>query len=248
MVDKTKSIKGASDIELSAILCRLRREQEVLRLIRELKLKSTPNPNGQYQAYSTSEPLSTETPVYNGKSIKEMTEKELSDFQNRLQAENECARIILDIQEMNKPSINGDGTYATDKPYAGLSLDTPVENLYHFGIPGMHWGVRRGESSSGKSKVSSDYSKELRSKNHKQMSNAEIKELSNRLQLERTLRELKSSDKQKGLDFVKTITAAGVTVASLYALTQSPFGKAVTESVKKGISVAATAGKSKWVL
>lgn len=139
MADKTVSIKNATNKELTSVLFRLRQEHEALRLTRELKIKSLPNPNGRYPAYSTFEGFSTETIVSNGKSIKTMDDEELSLFLDRLRNENEVARIIADIREMNAPIE----PYSDNQSYEGISMDTPVADLYHFGIPGMKWGVRR---------------------------------------------------------------------------------------------------------
>jgi predicted small secreted protein len=262
MANTNQSIKGASDIELNAILYRVQRELDVLRMIRELKLKSTPNPDGQYPEYSTFESFSTETPVNNGKSIKDMTDKELGDFQNRLQNENELARLIFDIREMNKPTVNIDGTYYIGQPYEGISLDTPVNNLYHVGILGMHWGQRKQTSlvtNSDGSKMhvttdlktgqvlkikhpkdhnySEDYKKaaELKKVNYRSLSNTEMKNLTSRLQLEQSLRTLKTGDRTKALEVVKTVTAVGTTIAGVYALSKTPLGQDVIKVIKSKI-------------
>lgn len=145
MADKTLTIKNATNKELTSLLFRLRQEHEALRLTRELKIKSVPNPNGRYPAYSTLEGFSTETIVSNGKSIKTMDDEELALFLDRLRNENEVARIIADIREMNSPIE----PYSDNQNYEGISMDTPVADLYHFGIPGMKWGVRRARGSDG---------------------------------------------------------------------------------------------------
>lgn len=145
MADKTLTIKNATNQELTSLLFRLRQEHEALRLTRELKIKSVPNPNGRYPAYSTLEGFSTETIVSNGKSIKTMDDEELALFLDRLRNENEVARIIADIREMNSPIE----PYSDNQNYEGISMDTPVADLYHFGIPGMKWGVRRARGSDG---------------------------------------------------------------------------------------------------
>ena len=159
MADKTLTIKNATNKELTSLLFRLRQEHEALRLTRELKIKSVPNPNGRYPAYSTLEGFSTETIVSNGKSIKTMDDEELALFLDRLRNENEVARIIADIREMNSPIE----PYSDNQNYEGISMDTPVADLSeesvehsavdsyleHFGIPGMKWGVRRARGSDG---------------------------------------------------------------------------------------------------
>lgn len=145
MADKTVTIKNATNKELTSLLFRLRQEHEALRLTRELKIKSIPNPNGRYPSYSIPEGFSTETIVSNGKSIKTMDDEELALFLDRLRNENEVARIIADIREMNNPME----PYSDNQNYEGISMDTPVADLYHFGIPGMKWGVIRARGSDG---------------------------------------------------------------------------------------------------
>lgn len=64
MADKTKSIKEATDKELDAIILRLRKENEALNLVADLKRKSTPrDPLGNdYISYDRPE-ISTEAPI-----------------------------------------------------------------------------------------------------------------------------------------------------------------------------------------
>lgn len=233
MADTNKTIKNATDQELSELLNRIRREQEALRMIRELKLKSTPNPDGVWPTYSMLESLSTETSINNGPSIKEMTDKELMTFIHRLETENELARVILDIKTMNTPVIDTNGMYPEGKPYEGISLDTPVKDLYHIGIVGMRWGVRR---------ASEDHSVSNSLRKHKTpyLSNAELTTVTKRLGLERQYRDLRSDDFQKGFSFVKTITAIGATVASLYALSETSLGKKVVSGLKGNVKIAVT--------
>jgi len=74
-----------------------------------------------------------------------------------------------------------------------------MNDLKHFGILGMKWGVRKGKTSGGRtSKKSEDFlkTKALRKKKLDQLSNSELRSLNERLQLERqykTLTEKKSS-------------------------------------------------------
>lgn len=70
-----------------------------------------------------------------------------------------------------------------------------TDELYHFGIKGMKWGVRHDKKSSGSSRsrktkrVSSEEyirSREIMKKKPNEMSNRELQELNTRLQLENT--------------------------------------------------------------
>jgi len=65
MTDKSITIKYATDEQLSALLQRLRAENEVQNLIREIQIKSKPNPEGPYPQYGSPnyEGISTEKPV-----------------------------------------------------------------------------------------------------------------------------------------------------------------------------------------
>jgi len=69
-----------------------------------------------------------------------------------------------------------------------------MNDLKHFGIPGMRWGIRR-KNPDGSTKQrggSEDFkrTKQLRKKKLKDLSNNEIKDLNNRLQLEKQYKEL----------------------------------------------------------
>lgn len=107
------------------------------------------------------------------------------------------------------------------------------QELKHFGVLGMKWGIRRSETKSSKN-PSEEYtqSRLLKSKSAKELSNAELKALTNRLQLEKQYNDLSPSDYKKGLNAVKTITAAGTTVASLYALTKTPLAQDIIKALK----------------
>lgn len=175
--------------------------------------------------------------------IKNATDKELDELITRLRKESEVQNLISEIKR------KGSSGYMPYDYGQEVSTEVPIESLYHkadetlthFGIKGMKWGHRKsgGWSDSKKDKTTSDVSddykksRELKSKSVKNLSNKELKDLNNRLQLEKQLRELKSSDYTKGLEVVKTLTAAGTTVASLYALSTTPLGQAIKKAIIK---------------
>lgn len=106
--------------------------------------------------------------------------------------------------------------------------------LAHYGVPGMKWGVRRKQVSSGSKKsrrqkrratYSKDYleSEPLRKKNYKQLSNAELNKLNKRMNLEQNYKRLNPKGIDKGIAVSKKIIAVGATAAGIYALSKNPW-------------------------
>lgn len=100
--------------------------------------------------------------------------------------------------------------------------------LYHHGIKGMKWGVRRyqnktgGLTSAGKKRyrksAHEDYTKAHSKKNVKYMSDKELKERNTRLQMEQQYNQLTQRKKGAGEKFVKgVLVASGTAVATKYA-------------------------------
>lgn len=96
--------------------------------------------------------------------------------------------------------------------------------LQHYGVLGMKWGVRRGSgvarSNTHSKKGSSDnthddYKKAHDSKSAKSMSDKELRERLNRLQMEQQYSKLKSSDVNRGKQYLDKIVKAGTTVATV---------------------------------
>lgn len=88
--------------------------------------------------------------------------------------------------------------------------------LTHYGILGMKWGVRRSKSqlarAKGSSKKSSsdentseDYKKAHSSKSVKTMSDRELRDRINRIQMEKQYKQLTSSETSAGRKFVQDV-------------------------------------------
>lgn len=137
---------------------------------------------------------------------------------------------------------------------------TPEElELFHFGIKGMKWGVRRPEGADGTvgSRVrakqrddtpeseDSSRARSLKGRSVSSMSNKELSDLNNRLNLEQNYARLteKPSKLQKGLKYVNTGLTVAQTGRNVYKLKDSPAGK-LGAKVIGGALKTATAGNS----
>lgn len=116
--------------------------------------------------------------------------------------------------------------------------------LKQYGIKGMKWGVVRDRGANGRvSRTTSedhDTSRKLGAKRQSEMSNAELRKVNERLQLERTNRELQTrGGLQKikaGTQIAGTILAVGTTVTTAYNFMKSPAGQAILNGIKKASS------------
>jgi hypothetical protein len=137
-------------------------------------------------------------------SIKGATDAELEKILYRLEMEERTQNLIRSIKRKSMSEFE-----RMDTDSLQISTETPIKDLYHYGILGMKWGVRRG-SKSGSSTVkrtsgSDDYqkAKTLKRKSLKDMSNKEIEDLTRRLQLETNYRRLNPVVKSKGRRFAE---------------------------------------------
>ena len=87
--------------------------------------------------------------------------------------------------------------------------------LFHHGILGMKWGVRRSQAQLSRAKGSSKSSSSEQKKNVKDMSDDELRRTVNRLQMEKQYSQLSSSNVSKGREYASKIIKAGTTVAAV---------------------------------
>lgn len=86
-----------------------------------------------------------------------------------------------------------------------------MNELYHFGVKGMKWGFRKDRKRSISSKRSrsdsKDYteSRDLLKKSPNKLSNAELRKINERLNLEQQYSNLTTSQKQKGKRFIDKV-------------------------------------------
>lgn len=157
------------------------------------------------------------------KSIKEQTDKELDALIIRLRKETEAQGLVQDMKRRSTPPIPYD-PYNENNNVRDFSVSTeaPVSSLYHFGILGMKWGVRRQRGSDGRvvegSHGSDDHQKarDLKKKGARNLSNSELKSYVERMNLEKQYSNLNKKEVSAGRKFVSDVlvTAGKTTLTS----------------------------------
>jgi len=115
------------------------------------------------------------------------------------------------------------------------------EGLMQYGVLGMKWGRRRPRGSDGRvtEVPSDDYVNSRKNKQRplKALSTKEIQELNNRLQAERTAKDLQSAGALRkikvGTAAVGTILAIGTTANAVIQIANSPVGDAIKKALAK---------------
>jgi len=132
--------------------------------------------------------------------------------------------------------------------------------LFHFGVKGMKWGVRRDSSgraqlgaaprrahakrvaavkkATTKKPIAEEHQKLLKTKKAraKHLSDSEIKAAIGRMNLERQYNQLNPNTIGKGYKVAIAALAVGTTINSAVAFSKSPAGQAVIEGVKKALA------------
>lgn len=128
--------------------------------------------------------------------------------------------------------------------------------LYHYGILGMRWGIQKSRSGSGGSKktskkrTASDDAKDamsLKKKKVYEMSNAELRRLNDRQNLERTYRQNNKSKIAKGIAFVTRAAALMATGLRLYNDSSKliEIGKPAAKTARKKVAAVAISAAMK---
>lgn len=156
------------------------------------------------------------------KSISELSFSELRRMLERLRSEREVEDVIMDLKRRSGEK----NTY--EQPFI-IDTTTPINQLYHYGILGQKWGVRRFQNKDGTrtpagkrrykdSEKSEDHvkgfpnffqSRDFKSKAPDGLSNEELKKLNERLQLEETYKRLTAEKLEKSESFVKKAILKG---------------------------------------
>jgi len=167
-------------------------------------------------------------------SIKEATDEQLDELLIRIRKEADLQRLIMDMKRLASSKPND---YSVTDFLSGVSLSAPVDTLYHFGVKGMRWGVRKDRTKTGRKKRSQgsgDYqrSRKLKRRSLKNLSNKQLEQLNRRLELEQNYKRLNPSTAKKGYKVVQTLVGVGGTAMTAYKLASSPAVKALLK--KKG--------------
>ena len=119
-----------------------------------------------------------------------------------------------------------------------MKFKVSEEFLAHYGVRGMKWGVRKKRSASADSQRHGANKK----KALKELSDDELKNLVNRLNMEQNARRLNPSKVNKGHNAVKAALAVGITANSVIAFASSPAGRKMERAFINAIKTSKAVG------
>ena len=164
----------------------------------------------------TDVPLFTPPEPDKSKSISELSRKELWDMLSRLRDEVEVQNIIKRLKQ------NAGERDTFEKPMV-VDTTTAIQQLYHYGIPGQKWGIRRfqredgsrtpaGKKRDNRHGKSEDHMKtqSAKKKGPDGLSNEDLKKTNERLRLEQEYKKLTADQITKSESWVKeSLKSAG---------------------------------------
>lgn len=116
-------------------------------------------------------------------------------------------------------------------------MSTQPNVIVHYGVKGMKWGVTRAGKTRPSPSEDHSTSRSSMRKRPSQMSNSELRKLNERLQLEKTNRELQSRGAlqkiKAGTAVAGTILAVGTTMTTAYNFSKGPVGQQIIGVFKK---------------
>ena len=163
------------------------------------------------------------TKAHNSKSVKSMSDAELRNRLNRLQMEKQYSQLSsTDVnrgKEYVSKTLKVAGTIATATSTA-LTIYNNYGKIKEI-VTRTTAGKKRESSSKSDAPAHEDYTKAHNSKSVKSMSDAELRNRLNRLQMEKQYSQLSSTDVNRGKEYVsKTLKVAGtIATATSTALT-----------------------------
>lgn len=115
---------------------------------------------------------------------------------------------------------------------------TADDFLSHYGVKGMRWGKRSGGGTAVAERPASGDHKQvakLRAKRPSEMSNEELRALTNRMNLEQQYSRLNPSAAVKGRNYVAAAIGTAGMAVSIYNLAKSPMAKSAMSAGKNAI-------------
>lgn len=117
------------------------------------------------------------------------------------------------------------------------------DNLAHFGVKGMRWGVRKDEPAHEDSARATSAATKAKTGGVHTLSNEELRKLNERLNLEQQYSSLSSNKTtvNRGNSKVKQLLKLGQTANEVNTFAGSPAGKAIKKTIARKVATAAVA-------